>query len=491
MPRFVLSLDQGTTSSRAILFNHQGEIVASSQQEITQHFPQSGWVEHDAEEIWKTQQQTIIDVLEQAQLTESDIAAIGITNQRETVVVWDRHTGKALMNAIVWQDRRTTDQCRQLKDAGLESAIHSITGLKIDPYFSATKVQWILDNVEGARARAEAGELCMGTIDSWLIWKLTDGKQHITDATNASRTLLCNIHTGEWDDALLDEFMIPRSILPRIVDSSGVVGEWRDVPISGIAGDQQAALFGQACYEPGLAKNTYGTGCFLLLNTGDRVVRSSNQLLSTIALQINGVREYALEGSVFVGGSLFQWLRDGLQIFDDVKELDALAATVEDSGGVVIVPALAGLGAPHWDPFARGLITGISRGTTKAHICRAALEAVSFQSVELVECMQRDASTHLEELRVDGGASTSDLLMQIQSDLMDCEIVRPEVTETTAFGAAALAGLAVGFWESKEELARTWKEEKRFTPQLSEVKRRQMRAAWDTAVEMAKVDDGR
>jgi glycerol kinase len=331
----------------------------------------------------------------------------------------------------------------------------------------------------------------MGTIDSWLIWKLTDGKQHITDATNASRTLLCNIHTGEWDDALLDEFMIPRSMLPRIVDSSGVVGEWRGVPISGIAGDQQAALFGQACYEPGLAKNTYGTGCFLLLNTGDRVVRSSNQLLSTIALQINGVREYALEGSVFVGGSLFQWLRDGLQIFDDVKELDALAATVEDSGGVVIVPALAGLGAPHWDPFARGLITGISRGTTKAHICRAALEAVSFQSVELVECMQRDASTHLEELRVDGGASTSDLLMQIQSDLMDCEIVRPEVTETTAFGAAALAGLAVGFWESKEELARTWKEEKRFTPQLSEVKRRQMRAAWDTAVEMAKVDDGR
>ena len=491
MPRFVLSLDQGTTSSRAILFNHQAEVVASSQQEITQYFPQSGWVEHDAEEIWKTQQQTIIDVLEQAQLTESDIAAIGITNQRETVVVWDRHTGKALMNAIVWQDRRTADQCRQLKDAGFESAIHSITGLKIDPYFSATKVQWILDNVEGARARAEAGELCLGTIDSWLIWKLTDGKQHVTDATNASRTLLCNIHTGEWDDALLDEFMIPRSMLPRIVDSSGTVGEWRGIPIAGIAGDQQAALFGQACYEPGLAKNTYGTGCFLLLNTGDRVVRSSNQLLSTIALQIDGVREYALEGSVFVGGALFQWLRDGLELFDDVKEMDALAATVDDSGGVVIVPALAGLGAPHWDPFARGLITGISRGTTKAHICRAALEAVCFQSLELVECVQRDASTHLEELRVDGGASTSDILMQIQADLMGCAIVRPKVTETTAFGAAGLAGLAVGFWESKLELARTWQEEKRFIPQISEEKRRQMRAAWDAAVEMAKVDDGR
>lgn len=491
MPRFVLSLDQGTTSSRAILFNYQGDIVASSQQEITQHFPQSGWVEHDPEEIWQTQQQTIIDVLEQAQLTESDIAAIGITNQRETVVVWDRHTGKALMNAIVWQDRRTADQCRQLKDAGFESAIHSITGLKIDPYFSATKVQWILDNVEGARARAEAGELCLGTIDSWLIWKLTDGKRHVTDATNASRTLLCNINTGEWDDALLDEFMIPRSMLPRIVDSSGVVGEWRGIPIAGIAGDQQAALFGQACYEPGRAKNTYGTGCFLLLNTGDRVVRSSNQLLSTIALQIDGVREYALEGSVFVGGALFQWLRDGLELFDDVKEMDALAATVDDSGGVVIVPALAGLGAPHWDPFARGLITGISRGTTKAHICRAALEAVCFQSLELVECVQRDASTHLEELRVDGGASTSDILMQIQSDLMGCAIVRPKVTETTAFGAAGLAGLAVGFWESKQELARTWQEEKRFTPQINEEKRQQMRAAWDAAVEMAKVDDGR
>ena len=486
MPRFVLSLDQGTTSSRSILFNHQGEIVASSQKEFAQHFPQSGWVEHDADEIWRTQQQTMLDVLQQAKLTEADIAAIGITNQRETVVVWDRRTGVPLMNAIVWQDRRTADQCRQLNDAGFEPAIRSVTGLKIDPYFSATKVQWILDNVEGARGRAEAGELFMGTMDSWLIWKLTDGKQHVTDATNASRTLLCNIHTGEWDDALLEKFMIPRAILPKIVDSSGVVGEWRGVPIAGIAGDQQAALFGQACYTPGLAKNTYGTGCFLLLNTGDRVVRSNNQLLSTIALQINGVREYALEGSIFVGGSLFQWLRDGLQIFDDVKELDALAATVDDSGGVVIVPALAGLGAPHWDPFSRGLITGLSRGTTKAHICRAALEAVSFQSIELLECMQRDASTNLEELRVDGGASTSDLLMQIQADLMDCEIVRPKVTETTAFGAAALAGLAVDFWNSKEELAEIWQEEKRFKSQISEEKRKQMRAAWDSAVEKTK-----
>ena len=344
----------------------------------------------------------------------------------------------------------------------------------------------MLDNIEGARVRAEAGELCAGTIDSWLVWKLTNGEKHVTDATNASRTLLYNIHVGGWDPVLLEKFDIPKVMLPEIVDSSGEVGRWQGVPISGIAGDQQAALFGQACYHPGMAKNTYGTGCFLLFNTGDRVVRSKNQLLSTVALQVNGLRQYAIEGSVFIAGALFQWLRDGLQIVEDVKEIDQLAATVEDSAGVVIVPAFAGLGAPHWDPFARGSITGLSRGTTKAHICRAALEAVSFQAVELLECIQRDASTRLTELRVDGGASSSDILMQIQADLMGCEIVRPKVTETTAFGAAALAGIAVGFWNSKDELAQTWQEEKRFKPQMCDEKRRKMRTAWDAAVESAK-----
>lgn len=486
MSKFVLALDQGTTSSRSILFDHSGQVVAVAQHEFTQYFPQSGWVEHDAEEIWQTQLQSINEVIEAAGAEISDLAAIGITNQRETVVVWDRFTGKPISNAIVWQDRRTADTCKQLKDAGFESALSALTGLKIDPYFSATKIKWILDNVDGARVRAEAGELCVGTVDSWLIWNLTNGEEHVTDATNASRTLIYNIHVGGWDSVLLEKFDIPKSVLPKVVDSSGEVGRWKGVPISGVAGDQQAALFGQACYEPGMAKNTYGTGCFLLFNTGERVVRSSNQLLSTVALQIEGVRHYAIEGSVFIAGALFQWLRDGLQIIEDVKEVDKLAATVEDSGGVVIVPAFAGLGAPHWDPFARGTITGLSRGTTKAHICRAALEAVSFQAVELLECVQRDASTRVTELRVDGGAASSDILMQIQADLMGCEIVRPKVTETTAFGAAALAGLAVGFWESKQELAETWQEEKRFKPQMSDEKRLEMRILWNAAVANAK-----
>ena len=486
MSNFVLSLDQGTTSCRSILFDHAGDIVAVAQSEFTQYFPQSGWVEHDAEEIWRVQEQTMQQVLEKAGVTENDLVAIGITNQRETVVVWDRVTGKPVYNAIVWQDRRTAGMCQQFKNAGLEGAISSLTGLRLDPYFSATKVQWILDNVEGVRERAEAGGLCMGTMDCWLVWKLTNGKVHVTDATNASRTLLYNIHAGEWDEALLREFAVPKSLLPEIVDSSGEVGKWRGVPISGIAGDQQAALFGQACTEPGMAKNTYGTGCFMLLHTGDRVVRSKNQLLSTVALQINGLRTYALEGSVFIGGALFQWLRDGLQLVQDAREVDELAASVDGSEGVVVVPAFAGLGAPHWDAFARGTITGLSRGTGKAHICRAALEAVSFQSTELLECMQRDASARLTELRVDGGAANSDLLMQIQSDLMDCEVVRPKVVETTAYGAAALAGLAVGFWRSTDELSETWKEQKRFKPQMESKQRDRLRSRWDKSVQLTK-----
>ncbi|MFC4992955.1 glycerol kinase GlpK [Rubritalea tangerina] len=490
MARFILSLDQGTTSSRSILFDENGVAVATSQYEFRQYFPESGWVEHDAVEIWETQLKTMLEVMEKVGVTEKDVAGIGITNQRETVLLWDRRTGEPVANAIVWQDRRTADLCRQMRDAGLEPAVSALTGLRLDPYFSASKVQWLLDHVEGARERAEAGELCMGTIDSWLVYKLTEGKVHVTDATNASRTLLCNIHTGEWDDILLGKFGVPRGVLPRIVDCTEVVGEWRGVPISGMAGDQQAALFGQACYAPGMAKNTYGTGCFMLLHTGDRVVRSQNQLLSTIALQRGGKREYCLEGSVFIAGSLFQWLRDGLQLFDTVQEFDALAQSVPDSGGVVIVPALSGLGAPHWDPFARGLITGLSRGTTKAHICRAAIEAVSFQSVELLECMQGDASREISELRVDGGATASDLLMQVQADLMGCDLVRPEITETTAFGAAALAGLGVGFWESREALAAAWREEKRFSPQKGSSWRKGRRAEWDKAVRMAMSESG-
>lgn len=460
--------------------------MAVSQREFTQYFPQSGWVEHDAEEIWHVQSATMDEVLLKAGATADDVAAIGITNQRETVVLWDRLTGEPVSHAIVWQDRRTAEMCQQFKNAGLEGAISALTGLRLDPYFSATKVQWVLENVEGVRTRAEAGELCMGTMDSWLVWKLTDGAAHVTDATNASRTLLYNIHTGEWDESLLREFAIPASLLPVVVDSSGEVGKWRGVPIAGMAGDQQAALFGQACTEPGMAKNTYGTGCFLLLHTGDRVVKSDNQLLSTVALQIDGERTYALEGSVFVGGSLFQWLRDGLQLVSSAKEVDALAASVESSEGVVVVPALAGLGAPHWEPLARGTITGLSRGTGKAHICRAALEAVSFQCVELLECMQRDARSQLTELRVDGGAANSNLLMQVQADLMDCEVVRPKNTETTAYGAAALAGLAVGFWESTEQLAHGWKEERRFTPTIASAQRAALRKRWDKAVEMTK-----
>ena len=489
MAKFILALDQGTSSSRSVIFDAEGAVVAASKKEFKQIYPAPGLVEHDAEAIWETQLSTMLDVMIKADITAKDIAGIGITNQRETVVVWDRISGKPIHNAIVWQDRRTSEICQQLKDAGVDKVISSLTGLTADPYFSATKVRWILDNVEGAREMATAGKLCMGTIDSWLIWNLTDGKSHLTDATNASRTLLYNIHTGRWDDDLLEMFHIPRSMLPEIVDSSGVIGKgkWLGVPISGIAGDQQAALFGQGCFKPGQIKNTYGTGCFMLMNTGERIIQSKNGLLSTVAWQLEGKRKFAIEGSVFMGGAIFNWLRDGLQIVKDVFEFDALAKSVDDNGGVVFVPAFTGLGAPHWDPFARGSMQGLTRGTTRAHICRAALEAVSFQCAELLESIAKDSSVEISELRVDGGASISKLLMRIQADQMQCKIVRPKNIETTAFGAAALAALGVGFWESKEHISTLWQEDMSFTPSPWSDALATQRKRWDKAVERSKL----
>ncbi|MFP6876698.1 MAG: glycerol kinase GlpK [Roseibacillus sp.] len=476
--KFVLALDQGTTSSRAILFDESGASVHSSQREFRQHYPESGWVEHDPAEIWETQRATMEEVISRTET--GSIAGIGITNQRETTVVWDAESGEAIYNAIVWQDRRTAERCAALKEQGLEKGVSEKTGLRIDPYFSATKVAWILDHVEGAREMAVAGRLRFGTIDSWLVWKLTGGTVHVTDVSNASRTNLLNIHTLAWDEELLEIFGVPRSMLPEVVDSSGVVGEWEGIPIAGMAGDQQAALFGQACLESGMAKNTYGTGCFLLMNTGREAVASRSGLLTTVAWRLGGEVTYALEGSVFIGGALFQWLRDELQLVASASEVDELAATVPDSGGCVLVPAFAGLGAPHWDPFARGAMFGVTRGTSKAHLCRAALEAVALQSVELLECMEKDAGVELVELRVDGGAARSDLLMQMQSDFLNRRVVRPTRIETTAFGAAALAGLATGVWKNCEEFSARWGVDQRFEP--SGVDTSAVRARWDRAV---------
>ena len=480
--KFVLALDQGTTSSRSILFDETGAAVHSAQREFTQHYPESGWVEHDAEEIWESQRATMAEVV--AKVPADSIAGIGIANQRETTVVWDATSGKAICRAIVWQDRRTADRCEEWKAEGLEERITKKTGLRLDPYFSASKVAWILDQVDGARKLAEAGRLRFGTIDSWLVWKLTKGAVHVTDVSNASRTNLFNIHALDWDDDLLEIFGVPRSMLPEVVDSSGVVGEWEGIPIAGMAGDQQAALFGQACFDPGMAKNTYGTGCFLLMNTGGKAVTSRSGLLTTVAWRIGGEVSYALEGSVFIGGALFQWLRDELKIVASVSEVDELAATVSESGGCVLVPAFAGLGAPHWDPFARGAIFGLSRGTSKAHLCRAALEAVALQSVELLECMEKDSGVELVELRVDGGAARSDLLMQIQSDFLQRKVVRPTNIETTAFGAAALAGLATGVWKSRDEISAGWRVDRHFEP--SEVEMSKVRGRWDRAVARTK-----
>ncbi|TDI75716.1 MAG: glycerol kinase [Bacteroidetes bacterium] len=466
--KYILALDQGTTSSRAILFDHEGRIVDAVQREFAQIFPKPGWVEHDATEIWDTQLAVARSVIEKANVSSEDVAAIGITNQRETTVVWDRKTGIPIHNAIVWQDRRTASYCQSLKDAGKESMVSEKTGLLLDPYFSGTKVRWILENVEGARERAEAGELAFGTIDSWLVWNLTDGKAHVTDATNASRTLLFNIESDQWDTDLLQLFDIPASMLPEVTESSMIVAETvtaifgMRIPISGIAGDQQAALFGQVCTKAGMVKNTYGTGCFMLMNTGQELIRSGNKLLTTIAWKIDGKISYALEGSVFVGGAVVQWLRDGLGLIHSASEVEALAQSVESSDGVYVVPAFTGMGAPHWDPFARGSIHGITRGTTAAHFARASLESIAFQVADVIAAMEKDSGLKLVELRVDGGAAENNLLMQFQADILGVPVLRPEILESTALGAAYLAGLAVGFWDNIEEISGHWQLNRRF-----------------------------
>ena len=487
---FVLALDQGTTSSRAIVFDHRGEIRGVAQAEFRQIFPQPGWVEHDPSEIWSTQSAVLHGALAKAGIGASDLAAIGITNQRETTLIWERASGKPLANAIVWQDRRTAADCDALREAGHAATFARKTGLVIDAYFSGTKLRWLLDHVPGARKRAHDGELAFGTVDSWLVWQLTGGAVHVTDVSNASRTLLFDIHEQAWDGELCALLDIPRAVLPTVVASSGICAQARlegiDVPIAGIAGDQQAALFGQACHAPGLAKDTYGTGCFLLMNTGTSAVASRNNLVTTIAWQRDGVTEYALEGSVFIGGAVVQWLRDGLKIIRQAADVDALARTVDDNGGVYFVPAFAGLGAPHWDPYARGALFGLTRGASGGHLARAALESIAYQSADVLAAMERDAGLALNELRVDGGATASDLLMQFQADLLGVPVVRPVVHETTALGAAYLAGLAVGFWKDADEVRRNWRVDRRFEPAMSRDKAHALRNRWNAAVERAK-----
>lgn len=492
--KLILALDQGTTSSRAILFNHNGEAISISQKAFTQIFPKSGWVEHDPNEIWSSQISVAAEVIAKAGVSGLDIAAIGITNQRETTIVWDRDTSEPIYNAIVWQDRRTAEYCDSLKvNSHHVELIKEKTGLILDAYFSGTKLKWILDNVEGAREKAEQGKLCFGTVDTWLIWKLTRGKMFITDVSNASRTLLFNIHTQAWDEELLSLFNIPKEVLPEVKQSSEIYGETSTtlfstkIPISGIAGDQQAALFGQMCTEVGMVKNTYGTGCFLLMNTGDKAVYSKNNLLTTIGWKINGETTYALEGFVFVGGAAIQWLRDGLKIIRTAPDINNLAALVEDTDGVYFVPALTGLGAPYWDPYARGTILGISRGTTDAHIARATLESIAYQVYDVVKAMEADSGMNSLELRVDGGATASNLLMQIQSDLFNFPITRPKTLETTALGAAYLAGLAVGYWEDINEIKKQWIVDEKFEPKTEPEKVKVMLKGWHKAVEKSKL----
>jgi glycerol kinase len=491
MPDYILSFDQGTTSSRAIVFDRKGSIVATAQKEFTQHFPQPGWVEHDANEIWSTQLGVATEAIQKAGLTVNDIAAIGITNQRETTVVWDRQTSLPIGPAIVWQDRRTADYCDQLKKQGWAEKIQAKTGLVTDAYFSGTKVKWILDNVEGARDKAQKGEICFGTVDSWLLWKLTNGNVHATDVSNASRTLLYNIHELQWDKELLELFGIPESMLPEVRSSSEVYGHTaemlfaKEIPVSGIAGDQQSALFGQMCLQPGMVKNTYGTGCFMLMNTGSKPVASQNNLLTTIAWKVNGEVQYALEGSVFIGGAVVQWLRDGLKIIQRSGDVEALASKVEDNGGVYVVPAFTGLGAPYWNQHARGTIVGITRGSSDAHIARAAVESIAFQSMDLLLSMQADAAIPIKEVRVDGGATVNNQLMQFQADILNTTVVRPQVTETTALGAAYLAGLAVGFWKDTNELQQYWQQDKAFQPVMKEEKRSDLQQNWKRAVKAA------
>ena len=488
--KHILALDQGTTSSRAIVFDHSGSVVASAQKEFRQIFPKPGWVEHDANEIWATQLHTAQEAIAKASLTATDIAAIGITNQRETTVVWDRDSGAPIHNAIVWQDRRTAARCDQLKVRGLAPMIKRKTGLVVDAYFSGTKLEWLLKNVPGARAKAKAGKLAFGTIDSWLVWHLTGGRVHVTDPSNASRTMLFNLRTGDWDDELLKLFGVPRSVLPEVRSSSEVYGQTTlfggSIPIAGIAGDQQAALFGQACTQPGMVKNTYGTGCFMLMNTGTKPTPSKNNLLTTVAWRIGKRTEYALEGSIFIAGAVVQWLRDGLGIIRSSSEVEALASQVADTEGVYLVPAFAGLGAPHWDQYARGLIAGVTRGTTAAHIARAALEGIAFQVADVLRAMEADAKIRLKELRVDGGASANNLLMQFQSHLLGVPVVRPKVTETTALGAAYLAGLAVGYWKDQKQIAAQWQVDRRFAPAMKPAQRKQLEAGWRKALERAK-----
>ncbi|PKG41374.1 glycerol kinase GlpK [Psychroflexus sp. MES1-P1E] len=470
MEKYILALDQGTTSSRAIVFNKKGEIYSVAQKEITQYFPKPGWVEHDPLEIWSKQAGVAAEATTKKGLNGKNIAAIGITNQRETVVIWDKHTGDPIYNAIVWQDKRTSDYCDQLKADGKEKMIQEKTGLVIDSYFSGTKVKWILDNVEGAREKANAGDLILGTMDSWLIWNFTKGELHVTDVTNASRTMLFNIHTMDWDDDLLELFDIPKSMLPEVKDSSDVYGHTKTtvfaskIPIAGIAGDQMAALFGQMCTEKGMVKSTYGTGCFMLMNIGDKPIISKNKLLTTVAWRINGKTEYALEGSIFIGGAVVQWLRDGLGIIKRSRDIENLATSVESTDGVYFIPAFAGIGAPYWDQEAKGTMFGITRGTTDAHIARASLEAIAYQTMDILKAMEADSEIDIEELRVDGGATVNDMLMQFQSDVLNTTTIRPKVTETTALGAAYLAGLAVGFWKDMEEIQATWKEDVKFQP---------------------------
>ncbi len=492
MSKYILAVDQGTTSSRAIIFDKSGTIISAAQKEITQIYPQPGWVEHDANEIWSTQAGVITEATTKAGLRGSDIAAIGITNQRETTVIWDRDTSKPVHNAVVWLDRRTADYCDELKNKGFSQTITDKTGLQIDAYFSATKIKWILDHVDGVRQRAEEGKLAFGTIDSWLIWNLTGGAKHITDVSNASRTMLYNIHKLEWDEEILDILNIPKNILPEVRASSEIYGNTNSgildthIPIAGIAGDQQAALFGQLCTEKGMLKNTYGTGCFLVLNTGETPIESKNNLLTTIAWKIGDKVEYALEGSIFIGGAVVQWLRDGLEIIKSSTEVEELAKKVEDNGGVYLIPAFAGLGAPHWDQYARGTIIGLTRGSNSGHIARAALESIAFQTTDVLKAMEADSGIEIRELRVDGGATINDTLMQFQADIANIPIARPKILETTALGAAYLAGLAVGYWQGLDELQNQWQVDKKFLPEMAAEKVDDLTNNWNKALGRAK-----
>ena len=492
LQQYILSFDQGTTSSRAIIFDQKGSIVSLAQKEFTQIFPQPGWVEHDANEIWSTQFGVAAEAISKAGLSAENIAAIGITNQRETTVVWDRNTGMPVYNAIVWQDRRTASFCDELKAAGTDKLIQQKTGLIVDAYFSATKIKWILDNVAGAREKANNGQLCFGTIDTWLIWNLTKGKVHVTDVSNASRTMLCNIHTLQWDGELQEIFGIPGNMLPQIRSSSEVYGHTQNIlsahniPIAGIAGDQQSALFGQMCTQPGMVKNTYGTGCFMLMNTGEKPVASTNNLLTTVAWKVNGITHYALEGSVFIAGAIIQWLRDSLGIIKTSAEVEILAAKVKDSEGVYVVPAFAGLGAPHWNQHARGIITGLTRGSNASHIARAALDSIAYQTMDVLKAMEADAGISIKELRVDGGATINSMLMQFQSDIMNTTVIKPVITETTALGAAYLAGLAVGYWPNMEAIQHQWQVDKKFTATMQEEERNKLTRQWQRSVKTAK-----